>query len=301
MSFSSEVKNELTQLKVSDGVMIALLRMNGRLGISNGLSLAITTENATTAKFIYRSLSEVYDIKSEINTYQKTTLSKNRVYTLLILGEVSEVLDRFELADSLLLDNGVPIAVKFDKDLALGYLRGAFISSGSVTNPEKSKYHLEIASYYEEHATDLQRLLADFGIESKLIARKNRTITYLSNSELILSFLSLIGATKSRFKLENAKIFREIRNIANRQTNFETANIGKTVNAAQNAIEDIKLLQSQGKLPENLREIALARIANPDDTILELGQRLTPPLGKSGVNHRLRQLKALAATLRQIK
>lgn len=298
MSFSTEVKKELTELPVSDGVLIALLRMNGVLGISGGLTLSVTTENARTARFIYATLSESYQIRSEIKTHQKTTLSKNRVYTILIQDDVADILDRFELADSLLLDHGVPDSVKFDEKMAVGYLRGAFLSSGSVTNPEKGKYHLEIASYYDEHASDLQALLANFGIVSKVIARKSKTITYLSNSEMILDLLSLIGANGARFKLEDAKIVREMRNMANRQTNFEAANIGKTVNAAQTVIEAIKYLKSIDKLPDNLREIAVARMANPDATIVELGKALDPPLGKSGVNHRLRKIKALAEELR---
>ncbi|HCN75507.1 DNA-binding protein WhiA [Pseudolactococcus plantarum] len=298
MSFSTEVKKELTELPVSDGVLIALLRMNGVLGISGGLTLSVTTENARTARFIYATLSESYQIRSEIKTHQKTTLSKNRVYTILIQDDVADILDRFELADSLLLDHGVPDSVKFDEKMAVGYLRGAFLSSGSVTNPEKGKYHLEIASFYDEHASDLQALLANFGIVSKVIARKSKTITYLSNSEMILDLLSLIGANGARFKLEDAKIVREMRNMANRQTNFEAANIGKTVNAAQTVIEAIKYLKSIDKLPDNLREIAVARMANPDATIVELGKALDPPLGKSGVNHRLRKIKALAEELR---
>lgn len=298
MSFSIEVKKELTQLPVSDGVLIALLRMNGVLGIAGGLTLSITTENARTARFIYATLSEVYMIKSEIKTHQKTTLSKNRVYTILIQDDVADILDRFELADSLLLDHGVPDSVKFDEKMAVGYLRGAFLSSGSVTNPEKGKYHLEIASVYEEHAVDLQDLLTNFGISSKVIHRKTKTITYLSNSEMILDLLSLIGANAARFKIEDAKIVREMRNMANRQTNFEAANIGKTVNAAQTVIEAIKFLKSIDKLPDNLREIAVARMENPDATIVELGRTLDPPLGKSGVNHRLRKIKSLAEELR---
>lgn len=300
MSFTAEVKKELTQLTASEGVIVALLRMNGVLGLSNGLTLSVTTENATTARFIYATLLGSYGIKSEIKTHQKTTLSKNRVYTIMMTDGVDEVLDRFELADSLLLDHGVPDTVKFDEKKAIGYLRGAFLSSGSVTNPENGKYHLEIASYYEEHAIDLQQLLANFGILSQVISRKTRTVTYLSNSDMMIDFLSLIGANAARFKFEDAKIVRDMRNTANRQTNFEAANIGKTVNAAQSAIADIKLLQSQDKLPENLREIAVARIAHPDATIVELGQLLTVPLGKSGVNHRLRKLKDLAEQLRQL-
>ena len=298
MSCSTEVKKELTELPVSDGVLIALLRMNGVLGISGGLTLSVTTENARTARFIYATLSESYQIKSEIKTHQKTTLSKNRVYTILIQDDVADILDRFELADSLLLDHGVPDSVKFDEKMAVGYLRGAFLSSGSMTNPEKGKYHLEIASFYDEHASDLQALLANFGIVSKVIVRKSKTITYLSNSEMILDLLSLIGANGARFKLEDAKIVREMRNMANRQTNFEAANIGKTVNAAQTVIEALKYLKSIDKLPDNLRGIAVARMANPDATIVELGKLLNPPLGKSGVNHRLRKIKTLAEELR---
>lgn len=135
MSFSADVKKELTQLKVTDGVIIALIRMNGVLGISNGLTLSVTTENATTARFIYATLSEAYAIKSEIKTHQKTTLSKNRVYTLKIKDNVSEVLDHFELADSLLLDHGVPDSVKFDEKKSHRLLARGFFKQWQCDKP----------------------------------------------------------------------------------------------------------------------------------------------------------------------
>ena len=239
MSFTSDVKKELTSNFSTTGALLALVRMNGSLGIFGKLTLSITTENAGTAKYIYQMLQDLFEIRAEIHVHQKTTLSKNRVYTVFIDHQVDELLDELSLADSLLLDNGVPEFVKNDLLIQRDYLRGAFLSSGSLHNPEKGEYQLSLANVYQEHAEDLQQLFKNFELNAKIIERKNRYIIYLSKAEEIMDFLTLIGAMQARLKFEDAKMIREMRGLANRQSNFEFANIGKTVSEAQEAIDAI--------------------------------------------------------------
>ena len=189
MSFTSEIKKELTSQKASRGTLLALIRMNGSLGISGGLTLFLSTENAATAKYIYQMLLEIYQIRAEIRVHQKTTLSKNRVYTVFIEDKVNELLNELQLSDSLMfLDSGIPESVKYDQQAQEDYMRGAFLSSGSMHNPEKGDYQLSISSVYYEHAEDLKDIFNNFGFDARVIARKNRYILYLSKAEEIWNF-----------------------------------------------------------------------------------------------------------------
>ncbi|MFC4652494.1 DNA-binding protein WhiA [Lactococcus nasutitermitis] len=304
MSFTSETKKELTKNLATTGTLLALIRMNGSLGISGNLTLSITTENAAIAKYIYQMLLELYGLRAEIRVHQKTTLSKNRVYSVFIDEEVENLLDELSLADSLMMDSGIPDFVNTDERMQIDYLRGAFLATGTLHNPEKGEYQLSISSVYQEHAEDLQQLFKNFELNAKVISRKNRYIVYLTKAEEIIDFLTLIGAIQARLKFEEAKIFREMRGLANRQSNFENANIAKTVSASQEAITAIEFLIKKKEL-ENLApaliDIAKLRLKNPELTTQELGNLLEPPLGKSGVNHRLRKLIATADELKQIE
>jgi len=301
MSFSSEVKKELTSLPASKTSLLALIRMNGSLGISGQLTLSIQTENAAIAKYIYQMLQDFYGVKGEIRVHQKTTLSKNRVYNVYLDENVNQLLDELQLADSLMLETGLPASVKADRNLQPDYLRGAFLSNGSIHNPDSGEYQLSISNVYQEHAEELQELFQAFGMNAKVIARKNRFILYLTKAEEIIDFLSLIGSHQARFKFEEAKMMREMRGLANRRSNFEAANIGKTVSAAQEAIEAIQFLkekQALVKLSPQLVEIAELRLKHPESSLKELGELLEKPVGKSGVNHRLRKLIEAAKELR---
>ncbi|MCL2681700.1 MAG: DNA-binding protein WhiA, partial [Streptococcaceae bacterium] len=212
MSFASDVKKELTEHTATKGTLMALIRMTGSLGITGHLTLSMVTESATTAKYIYQLFLEIYQLRADIRVHQKTTLSKNRVYTVVIEERVTELLDQLSLADSLMLETGMPLSVMESsknqiiddsedymeqedrENLAIDYLRGAFLATGSMHNPEQGDYQLSIGSFYQEHAEDLQDILSNLGFDGKIIARKNRFILYLSKSEEIMDFLTLIGA-----------------------------------------------------------------------------------------------------------
>ena len=141
----------------------------------------------------------------------------------------------------------------------------------------------------------------DFGVDAKIVERKKHYVVYLKEGAQIVDMLNVMGAHVALMNLENVRILKEMRNSVNRKVNCETANISKTVNAAVRQVEDIQLIvekQGMSSLPENLQEIARVRMENPDMPLKELGALLTPPIGKSGVNHRLRRIGEIADRLR---
>lgn len=179
-------------------------------------------------------------------------------------------------------------------------LRGAFLSIGSMSNPEKG-YHLEFVCSDTQQAVQLVDTLMVYEIHAKVVARKKYQVVYIKESEEIVELLNVIGAHISLMKLENLRILKDMRNSINRKVNCETANITKTVNAATKQIDDIQYIKEHygfDNLADNLRQAAELRLEYPDATLKELGGYLTPAVGKSGVNHRLRKLSELAEKLR---
>lgn len=164
------------------------------------------------------------------------------------------------------------------------FIRGAFLTSGSMSDPEKA-YHFEIVCDSEQKAVQLQEMINSFGMDAKTVQRKKNYVVYLKEGEQISDMLNIMEAPISMMKFENIRILKEMRNSVNRQVNCETANIHKTVSAAVRQLEDIRYLQKTvglEHLPVQLREIAYVRLEYPDATLKELGTYLEPPVGKSG-------------------
>ncbi|MEY8332322.1 DNA-binding protein WhiA [Lachnospiraceae bacterium 47-T17] len=181
------------------------------------------------------------------------------------------------------------------------YLRGAFLASGSISNPEKS-YHFEIVCQSPAQAAHLQKLYKEFELDAKIVRRKKYYIVYIKEGAQIVDALNVMGAHVALMNLENVRILKEMRGSVNRIVNCETANIGKVVGAACRQIEDIRFIESRAglaTLPPALREMALLRLNYPDSSLAELGELCDPPIGKSGVNHRLRKLSETAGKLQQ--
>lgn len=192
-------------------------------------------------------------------------------------------------------------SMKQDEQLARLCIREAFIKSGSMNDPNK-KYHLQVMFRSKKKAEEMQMLLDNFNIHAKIIKKEKEYMLYLKDGEEISEFLALIGANSSVIKFEEIRVIKETRNDINRLVNCETANLNKTINAAVKQIEDIKLIKKKRKfasLPENLQEIANLRVANPDVSLVELGKMLNEPIGKSGVNHRLKKISEIAEDLRK--
>ena len=160
---------------------------------------------------------------------------------------------------------------------------------------------MEIVTHNEVYANSLRDLINQFGLSAKTIERKNNYVVYLKEGEHIVNLLSIIGAHSALLDLENIRIYKDMRNNINRIVNCETANLSKTINAAVRQIENIKYLSKHyglSKLSPALKEVAELRLDNPDASLKELGEMLSPPIGKSGVNHRLRKLDKMAEDIR---
>lgn len=303
MSFTVKVKEELLSLAVKDkNELAAIIKMAGSLGISSsGLTLSISTENAKIARHIYELLIDIYQVKSEIRHHQKTNLRKNRVYTVFLDQKVEEILSDLHLADSFFgIEVGIDQAILSDDEASRSYLRGAFLASGSMREPDSGKYQLEILSVYLDHAEDLAALMHRFLLDAKTIERKKGAVTYLQRAEDIMDFLIVIGAMEAMAEFESIKLLREARNDLNRANNAETANIARTVTASMKTINNIiKIIDSIGieQLPVDLQEVAQLRIQHPDYSIQQLADSLNRPLTKSGVNHRLRKINKIADEL----
>ena len=310
MSYASEVKKELTGLQVhldnAKAELMALIRMNGALGIANrNLVLNVQTESPAIARRIYSLLKQFYQVESEIVVRRKMKLKKNNQYVVRLRYHAQEILSDLGILEGFQIKEKVPMALLKDDLMIRSYLRGAFLAGGSVNNPETSRYHLEIYSLYEEHNEMIAQMINRYHLNARTTARRSGYIVYLKEAEKIAEFLQLIGATNGMLKFENIRIVRDMRNSVNRLVNCENANMDKVANASNRQIENIRLIDSMvglDSLPEKLRAIAETRLAHQEVSLKELGV-LVPggPISKSGVNHRLRKLNAYADEFRQAK
>ena len=179
------------------------------------------------------------------------------------------------------------------------FIRGAFLVAGSISDPNKG-YHFEIVCNTVSQAKLLQKVMKFFDVQAKIVERNGKHVVYLKEGAQIVEILRVMEAPHSVMELENIRVVKEVRGTINRKVNCETANIGKTVNAAVRQIEEINLIQTKiglENLPQQLQEIAQIRLAYPDTPLADLGQLLDPPIGKSGVNHRFKKLAAIAKEL----
>lgn len=307
MSYASQVKKELTGLKVhkdnAKAELMALIRMNGSLGIANQqMVLSVQTESPAIARRIYSLLKNFFAVESDIVVRRKMKLKKNNTYVVRLQYHVKELLTELGILDGFHIMERVPMNLLKNDLMIQSYLRGAFLAGGSVNNPETSRYHLEIYSLYEEHNEMIAEMINHFQLNARTTARRSGFIVYLKEAEKIADFLQLIGATNSMLEFENIRIVRDMRNSVNRLVNCENANMDKVANAANKQVANIQFIDQHvglNNLPEKLRDIALTRLSHPEVSLKELGE-LVPggPISKSGVNHRLRKLNAYAEKIR---
>lgn len=314
MSFSLKVKNEVCRYVEMDksqaiAELSAIMKVSGTLllGGNKQFSFKVTTENPAIARFVFKLLKDHFSIHTKIMVKKSNSLKKNNVYMILITEEMGvksllkEVGLLKEKENIFALDYSIPEDILDDENCKRAYIRGAFLGGGSVSNPEKT-YHLEFVTHDNEYADDLSSLINKYGLNSKVIQRKSSFIVYIKEGEQIVDLLNIISAHSSLLELENVRIMKEMRNNVNRLVNCETANLSKTVNAAVRQVESIRIIQKEiglTRLPKNLQEIAELRLNYPDESLKELGEMLNPPVGKSGVNHRLRRIEKIAEEVRR--
>ena len=310
MSFSSDVKEELsTRIDMARHCQIAefaaIMGMSGRIRRASGkrMQIEMSTENEIARYKFIVLLEQIFDIDTGDIIYVSKS---SRDTTIRIENQeyVAKILQTLKWADET-FDNIEPVFVDpriVQKDCCKkAFIRGAFIERGSISDPNKF-YHYEIVCKYEEDADILMDMLRFFGLDAKVIVRKNSFVVYMKEGNNITDTLNLMGAVVSQMNLYNVMILKGISNDVNRKVNCETANLNKTIEAAVKQIKDIELIRDTvglDSLSDSLMQVALLRLENPDMSLQGLGELLDPPVGKSGVNHRLRKIGEKADELRQ--
>ncbi len=311
MSFSSEIKDEVAKIKVEDYKIIlselaGITPMCGILNFKNNkISMEYITENAPVARRIFTFLRRSFGFDVEVKNVRSTQLKKN-VFIIYISQDEScrlllDELKYIKGASVFMIDYAPTDLIKTSNEKK-AYIRGAFMGSGSITDPKKG-YHLEFVSENESNAYFLRDTINEFGLKSKVIMRKEKYIIYIKDSEQISDFLSLIGAYNSVLNYENVRVIKEMRNNVNRIVNCETANLNKTVKSSYDQVEDIKLIEREigiENLDEDLKVIAKIRLENRSMSLNDIANSLEPKLSKSTVNYRFKKLRRIANKLRGV-
>ena len=310
MSFSSDVKDELCR-QIGAGrhcqlaELAAVLGFLGRIQETElGQGLVVHVENVTLARKYYTLLKRIFNINATLNV-SENPLHKGKNCMVAVTDQTQafrilhgvkwidsqgQFVRTNELVSGLLVKNAC---------CKRAFIRGAFLAS--MSDPEKA-YHFEIVCQDPARAGQLRELITSFGLDAKIVARKKCYVVYLKEGSQIVDMLNVMEAHVALMNLENVRILKEMRNSVNRQVNCETANINKTVNAAVKQVEDIQYIERTvglSALSEGLQEMAQLRLAYPEAALKELGSLLTPAVGKSGVNHRLRKISSFAEELRE--
>ena len=313
MSFSGNVKEELSEHWSSArhcqiAELAAILGLCGSIIINsrNEYRVKVHTENKAVARKVFTLIKKTLNIESDKSirrNIQKQTVSysvvvKQHQDALRVLQAVKLIDEHLDGFEEVRIVN--PIVVQ-QTCCKRAFIRGAFLAAGSMSDPKKA-YHFEIVCAAEPMAEQIRELMSSFSMDAKIVQRKKSYVVYLKEGSQIVDILNIMEAHVSLMELENVRILKEMRNTVNRKVNCETANLNKTVSAAVKQLEDITYLRDTiglEKLSEGLEEVALARLSHPDASLKELGALLSPPVGKSGVNHRLRKLGDLAEKVRK--
>ena len=263
MSFTSNVKNEVSKLSHERTEIIAELSVILKNSAEIGTSIKITTENASVARFVFSGVKELYGISSSISVRKGYNYTKNYIYVLEINKKVETIIK------DLSLDTDIPKSFIIDDDICKrAYLRGLFISCGSINDPKKSRYHLEFFVNDEVYSKFIKNLLNEYYLNSKVLKRDNKYMIYIKEAEKIGDFLRMINAINALFYFEDIRIYRDHKNMSNRLNNCEQANVDRIIATATSQVNDI------------LSEIIT----------LETGNKIT----KSGLYHRFNKIKELA-------
>lgn len=287
MSFSSGVKEELAKHVSSArhcqiAELSAMMHYIGQYGMDKdgNFTIGFQTENEAVIRKCFTLLKKTYNIDTEMISDKK---------------QIEQIIDKFGN-----LDEPVNPLILRNSCCQRAFLRGAYLCIGSMSDPEKS-YHLEFVCTDSQKAEQLKAVIRGFDIDARIVLRKKYFVVYIKEGSGIVDLLNVMEAHVSLMEFENLRIVKEMRNSINRRVNCEAANITKTVNASSRQIEDILLIRDRygfQNLSEPLRQMAEVRLEYPEAALKELGTYMDPPIGKSGVNHRLRKLGELADKIR---
>lgn len=291
MSFALQVKNELSENGLGrpccmKAELAAFFLFGARL--QDGC-MKVVTEHAVVAQRLFMLLQKVFGIhaKVEVRRHAITT------YHLMVDRDVARILSELGMEEQFRID----YHLLREECCMKAFLRGAFFSCGSVTDPEKN-YHMEFVTFRRQLSQDFVALLSELGIEAKVSIRKSNYVIYIKSSDLIGQMLILMGAAGAMLEFENVRVLKEVNNASNRATNCDMANVDRQLKAAEKQMLAIeKVLAAHSDLPRELKEFCQVRKEHPSASLEELGKLMEPPISKSGVNHRMRKILKLAEEL----
>lgn len=306
MSFTSDVKYQICQEKVdyydAKAQLCALFLMRVSVHLNwQGMYLSFQIENATIAKHVFQLLKQYYDVVPRLSVLKKMQLKKNNIYRIQVYEKAETILD--DLA--ILTDSGLHYApsskiIRSEK-MARAFIQGAFLAAGSINDPKKTNYHLEISCAHEEFAQSVQKVLARFFIPAKIIQRKNNHVVYIKSGEKIADFLRLCNASQALLDFENSRITRDFYNNMTRLDNCELANEVKSIKAGAKQLEYIQIVEENAnrlQISEKILHVIEIRKKFPEASINELCDEAYRDYGeiisKSGMKHRLAKIKELA-------
>ncbi len=295
MSFTSEVKNEVSKLDFTEAENIAELSALITTTAEIDTTIKITTENASVARKIFYTIKQIFDINVKITVRKGFNFQKKYLYILEITKNVDNILE------TLGIENNITSKYIYDDEETLrAYLRGIFLGCGSINDPKKSRYHLEFLVSTKEKANQINELLNKYNLGSKILQRESRYMVYIKGSEKISDFLRLISASNALLYYEDIRIYRDHKNMTNRLNNCEQANVEKMIQSAQNEVKIIEKLKEKDMfdlLDEKDKLIATYRLKYPESSLQELSEIISietsTKLTKSGIYHRLRKIKEL--------
>ena len=295
MSFTSEVKNEVSKLDFTEAENIAELSALITTTAEIDTTIKITTENASVARKIFYTIKQIFDINVKITVRKGFNFQKKYLYILEITKNIDNILE------TLGIENNITSKYIYDdEDTLRAYIRGIFLGCGSINDPKKSRYHLEFLVPTKEKANQINKLLNKYNLGSKILQRESRYMVYIKGSEKISDFLRLISASNALLYYEDIRIYRDHKNMTNRLNNCEQANVEKMIQSAQNEVKIIEKLKEKDMfdlLDEKDKLIATYRLKYPESSLQELSEIISietsTKLTKSGIYHRLRKIKEL--------
>lgn len=308
MSYTTKIKEEISEIFNTKSEIIAelagFIRNNATITTD---SITLTTENKTTVERIKGFLKSVYEVDTEITTRDNMNFSKKELYALVIDNKVNLILQDIGYIDK---DNNrletLPTYIIGANEEIRAYLRGVFLTCGSINDPKTSRYHMELFISTPEESILVQKLLNLFDLNAKILNRDKGYMIYIKEAEKISDFIKILGANKAVMYYEDVRIYRDQKNKTNRLNNCEQANIDRVVATATEQLEQIKIIEDTASvdlLDDKARETLEYRKKYPEASLKELAEIITfetgKNLSKSGLNHRLRKIKELAEHLQK--
>lgn len=305
MSFTMNVKNECVHVERLNSEILSELSAIIYNDATYEKNIKINTENSSLARFIFGEIKKHYKISPKITVRKGYNFNKNYIYIIEINNKVNDILNELGIKNKEIFLDNPPDYIIDDEELKRAYLRGLFLSCGSVNDPKTSRYHLEFGVNSLKYAKFISKILNYFYLNSKIIKKDSKYMVYVKEAEKIGDFLRIIKAMNAVMYYEDIRIYRDHKNMTNRLNNCEQANVDKIIASAQKIVKDIQFLKNNDLfdlLDDKVKEVAMYREKYQEVSLLELSDIITYETGrtitKSGINHRIKKISDFAEKVR---